>query len=358
MAMVVAMVSACLDATAKPRPLPMPVAQDLAVEVVMNQHELVVDVPDSASAMGAQFGLIGALIGAGIENAQVKKAEERVAPIRNLLIEYPFNARIEAALRSKVASQGIAPNPVVTVLNTPWDAVEAGQDVDNMPLEAMVITPRYSMDAGFSQLTVSLLTQVVYRMVKPNGKVKTTYRFGRTYAFRFPLVSSSTEENPQRWTGMGAARLAELLDQGVEQATDMLVHDFSAEGRAAWDQKIKRDSVVLQGQIYRGRAERESQDWVWVRSGNKTMQQLQGFHPLIDAAAQVATNTDGVAQQAAPTEVPPVQAAIDEAAVLQSAPVETASTATAAIEPAAVAAPVDQPSEHTSDAVAIPADGR
>lgn len=79
----IGMAALCFNVSAKTKPLPMPLAPELPVEIVMNQHELAVDVPETATAMGAQFGLIVALIGSAIQNSQVKKAEERAAPIRD-----------------------------------------------------------------------------------------------------------------------------------------------------------------------------------------------------------------------------------------------------------------------------------
>ena len=73
LAVVLAVLS--VGVSAKQKPLPMPLAPALPVEVVLNQHELAVDVPNTAAAMGGQFGLLGALIGSGIQNAQVKNAE-------------------------------------------------------------------------------------------------------------------------------------------------------------------------------------------------------------------------------------------------------------------------------------------
>src|SRR5688572_13899149 len=48
----VALASLCFTVSAKPAPLPVPLAQDLPVEVVFNQHELAVVVPDTAAAVG------------------------------------------------------------------------------------------------------------------------------------------------------------------------------------------------------------------------------------------------------------------------------------------------------------------
>src|SRR5207342_1212900 len=148
--------------------LPMPLAPALPVEVVMNQHELAVDVPNTAGAVGAQFGLIGALIGAGIQNAQVKHAEERVVPFRNALLDYHFNERMEAALRAKLASNGLSPAPVINVMPTSWDAVDSRQSTQAVPLHAMVIVPRYSVDSDVTMLSVALNASIVDRVVKSN----------------------------------------------------------------------------------------------------------------------------------------------------------------------------------------------
>ena len=62
---------------AKQEPLPLPLEPQLSVELILGQQEMAVDVPDSSAAT-AQFGLIGALVGSAIENAQVQNAEKRV----------------------------------------------------------------------------------------------------------------------------------------------------------------------------------------------------------------------------------------------------------------------------------------
>ena len=279
----------CFNVLAKPAPLPMPLAPELPVEVVLNQHELAVEVPNTAGAVGMQFGLIGALVGSAIQNAQVKKAEERVIALRNALLDYHFNERVEAELRAKLASEGLSPNPVI--MATPWDATDAQQNKQDMPLHAMVIVPHYAIDSGFAAMTVSLNTSIVDRTIKPNGKVKTKILFTRNYTMHLPLAGPiSEEENPQRWSGMGAARLGAVLDQAVVQVTDMLVHDFSAAGRAEWAQKIKRETATIKGISYPGRDVRHGDDWVWVRSGNGNYSTLQGYLPVDPTATAMTAN--------------------------------------------------------------------
>jgi hypothetical protein len=357
----------CLDASAKPKPLPMPLAQELAVEVVMGQHELAVDVPATASAMGMQFGLVGAIIGSAVQNSQVKKAEERIVPIRDQLLAYRFDERVEAVLRARLASEGLSPNPSINVMQSPWDAADAQRNGQDMPLHAMVLTPRYSMDTGFGTLSVSLMTQVVDRTIKPNGKVKTKYRFTRTYAFRYPLMGAAGEDNPQRWAGMGSQRLAELLDEGITQAVDMLVHDFSPAGRGEWAQKIKRQSTTVKGMSFPGLAVRQTPDWAWVRTGNAmAIATLQGYQPIDFAAAsatpvvaaEAATQTAAAAPvttamaTGAATPADPMIAATAEQTDLSAQAVSAESSSTAAVPaasaetPSATSAPAAQADEH------------
>lgn len=273
-------------AVAKPPQVPMPIADELPVELVLNQQELAVDVPATAEAVGMQFGLIGALIGAGIQNAQVKHAETAVVPLRNLLVDYRFNEHLEAAVRAKLASEGVSPHPSLRVMQTPWDAATANTDLATMPLHALVLTPRYSVDSNFNQLNVRLTTQLVDRTIKSNKKVKTRSVFFRNYDFHFPLTVAVPGEGVNRWVGLGADQVGAMLDQGIQQSVDMMVYDFSPEGRAEWTQKFKRQSANVAGLSYPGHAVRQTSDYVWVRNGNNfIMQTLQGYQPVLGATA-------------------------------------------------------------------------
>lgn len=307
----------CFGVAAKEPSAPMPVAADLPVELVENQNELAVTVPDTAAAVGMQFGLIGALIGAGIQNSQAKHAEEAVVPLRDLLIHYNFNEHLEQALRAKLASEGISPRPTLSVMKTPWDAVDAEQAKTVPPL-ALVLIPRYSVDSNFSQLIVQVTAQVAQREVKSNGKVKSRYDFSRVYSYRFPMRDAAEGDKTapvQRWAHMGEAGLSQLLDEGIAQVTDMLVYDFSAQGRAEWSQPAKGE-VVLGDETYDGKPIRQGEGWAWVRTGKKWAQSLQGYHPVDGSVpSAVAATTPAQPEATAPAATPvaapaaPVEAA-------------------------------------------------
>jgi hypothetical protein len=300
---------------AKLQPLPMPIAEQLPVELVMSQQEIAVDVPNTASAMGAQFGLIGALIGSAVQNSQVKSAEQRVAEIRNLLIDYRFNERMEQALRARLAGEGISPNPVVVVMPSPWDAASA-MDGATLPQDVLVVTPGHAMTYAMDGLSVRATVSLVHRERKSNGKVKQTIRFSRPYGFQFALSAPPAEgETEGGWMGLGKTGMAAVVDKGVEQLADMIAYDFSAAGRAEAQAKVKADKVPFAGRIYRGRSVRSTDAYLWLRSGNGWMQTLQGYEVLepaeLTAMAQVAAAAPAAVATpaAAPATVPATPAA-------------------------------------------------
>jgi hypothetical protein len=329
------MMAVCFCVTARqPAVPPIPVSPELQVELIENQNELGVDVSTAATTVGMQFGLIGALIGSGIQNAQVKNAEAKVVPLRDLLVEYRFNQKLEQTLRERLASEGLSPDPYLTILRTPWDAVDAANAKD-VPLEALVLIPRYAVDSDFSQLSVQLNAQLVQRKIKPNGKIKTAISFSRSYAYQFSMRMTMPENPVQRWTSLGGDRLAEYLDESIEQLVDMLVYDFSAEGRKEWRASAgNKDFVRVKGIGFAGIEVRKGEDWVWARVGKKRFSHLQGYHPILAADPAAAGNM----QEATAAAVPEAQPGENPETKPGTAPVVAAmEPAAASLEPASMA---------------------
>lgn len=306
------------------KPQPMPLGDRLPIEIVLGQQEMGVDVSTTGAAVAGAVvgGLIGGLISAGIANAQVKAAEERVVPLRDTMIAYDFSRRVDAELRGKLASEGISMNPEITSMTTTWDAIDA-QNANRLPSHAMVIYPRYSIDSKFARLRVQLLVQIVDRKVSSKGKVKSKPSFSRLYAFNYDIEDGNLDDNIGQWTSLGGEGMATLVDRGITQTVDMLVHDFSPQGRAEWKRRAaKQQSVKIRGERHSGFPVRETDDYVWVRSGSKT-QFFEGFQP-IDIAA-LKTTLSAAAASTAP---------VGKSEVASSA--ENADTAKAAV-PAASA---------------------
>lgn len=340
-------------AQAAKRPLPMPIAPELPVEMIEAQQEIAVTVPDTAAAVGMQFGLVGALIGSAVQNAQTKKAEGRIVPLRNLMVDYRFNQKVAEVLKTRLPSEGVSPHPVLTVMPTPWEARDALQS-GQLPPMALVITPSYDMDSDFSQLTVKLQADVVDRTVKSSGKVKSVKRFTRAYAFHYPLVGPVGDDPVRDWLALGAQGMARLVDQGIAQATDMLVHDLSEEGRFSWGVDPKGRSATLQGKSYPGAVVRRGDGWVWLRTGRKTWQKLDGYQhvtagapPAVAPMAQVAATATPAMDDAPVAAVPDAAPDAGGVSANEEPPALPAPAATAPAvesppaEPAATATPQD-----------------
>ena len=342
--------SLCL--AAKPVELPMPLAEQLQVEVVESQQEIAVSVPATAQAVGAQFGLIGALIGSAVQNSQVKKAEESVVPMRDLLVGYPFNQKMLESLRAKLATDGISLQPVVTVMPTVWEAHDAQQSAQ-LPPHALVLRPSFAVDNQFNQMTVGVMAQLVERSLKSNGKVKVVPRFTRQYTYQFPLQGPRSEDPVQDWLALGTAGLTQVLDRGIQQATDMLVNDFTAESRAAWNAKVKPQSIGVGGTLYSGVPVREGEGWSWMRVGKGHMQSLLGVEPLQAGKGLLATPAAATAVAAAPAAA---SMAVDAApAPAGGSVVEPVIEPAAVVVPAAGAAP-QAPVEAVTPPAVVPAD--
>jgi hypothetical protein len=329
----VALLCVCTTVSAKkPAPLPTPLAPQLPVEVILNQHEMGVDVPATAAQVGMQFGLLGALIGAAIQQQQVSNAEERVAEIRNLLVDYRFNERVEARLRERLPSEGISPEPQFTFMPSPWDAQTAFAAHKQSQKGIMEIVPRYAISSDFEQIHVTLTVTINDRTVKSNGKVKDKPTTWRTYSWAIPMekkAGSGATEDSKRWVAMGAPRLGALLDEAVDQVVDMFVYDFSADGRKEGLESVKHATASLQTHSYPGREVRHGDEWIWVRSGPVGM---AGYHPINDGAVAALFDAPKPAEAA-----PAADASVPAA---PAAPATAAPDAAPEAAPAANSAPV------------------
>lgn len=325
---------------AKPAPLPMPVAERLPVDIVLGQQELAVEVPASGAATGAAVGgLLGALIGAAIDKAAVSNAEERVVELRNLLVDYPFSQKAEAALRAGIASDGLSLQPQITSCDAPAAVGGGGMVViaglsfgcSVVPTQGvLVVSPRYAIDSRFQNLAVRLHVALIDRETKSNGKPKLRVVSSHLYQFNYPLESlggQKPDDNAMRWIALGGDQLAAMLDHGIDQTIQMMAYDFSAPGRAERQEK-KRGSTPFKGEMFNGQQVKAADHWVWTRLNVGLA--LQGYYPVrAGALPAVALNDMAVAAQA-DGNLPASAAVTDEATVpgTQAAPATDAAPGT------------------------------
>lgn len=338
---------------AKPAPLPMPVAERLPVDIVLGQQELAVEVPASGAATGAAVGgLLGALIGTAIDKAAVSNAEERVVEMRNLLVDYPFSQKAEAALRAGIASEGLSMQPQITSCDAPAAVGGGGMVVvaglsfgcSVMPAQGvLVVSPRYAIDSKFQNLAVRLHVALIDRETKSNGKPKLRLVSSHLYQFNYPLESldgQKPDDNAARWIALGGDQLGAMLDYGIDQTIQMMTYDFSASGRAERSEK-KRGSTPFKGEMFNGQQVKAADHWVWTRLNAGLP--LQGYYPVragvlpaVLAAHKTAT-------------APPADGAVPASAATtaETAPADVQAAPATETVPAIEAAPAAEPPAAT-----------
>ncbi|CAN7249553.1 hypothetical protein LJR143_000945 [Pseudoxanthomonas sp. LjRoot143] len=288
---------------------PGPLAPALQIEIVLAQQELDYEIPATGQAVSAGVGgLLGMWIGNSIDKSNVEKGESRIGAIRDLLVDYPANARLEAELRAKLPVAGLSPAPRITVCTTPGGVIPmlpvgcSAEPADGV----LVITPTLSMDSKFENLTVRLDAQRINRTLRSNGKPKVKLVDAFLYKYRFPIEhapDNEPEQNAQLWTQLGDGALPAMLDFGIVQVTDMVVYDFSSEGRA--ERLIpKRGSTAFGGKSFDGQQVRVGDHWVWTRMGKSYGHALHGYYPVSATARPMPASTpvQADAATAAPAE--------------------------------------------------------
>jgi hypothetical protein len=315
-----------------------PVAQARDIELVLTQQELAVDVPNTGGAVAAGVGgLLGALVGAAINNAQVANGEKRVAEMRNQLIDYRFNQRFEQALTAKLAAANLpeaAKLEVVTSVRGADELKAAGAVPRNYVL---VLTPRYAITSNFEDLSVTVGALWVDRTLNAKGKVKQKFVLSRSYAVRFPMqeiAGSGATEDAQRWVALGGTELAAMLDKGIDEVTAMVVYDLTPAGLAE-SQGKEWTNLQLAGKPRRGRLVEPAPGVHWLRGRFA----LEDFHPIDGKSAVFSTAAAAAAPGAPVAPVAPVEA--------------TATTAAAPPAPAPVAAAVEAPMAADAPAAAV-----
>lgn len=336
-----------------------PFAPQQPVEIMINQQELAVDVPDSA-AIGAQFGLLGALVSAAVDNAKAGYAEKRVVEMRNQLVDFRFNERFETAVRDKIIAAQLTADPVVSVRLGAWTGPEAKAAGAAPKQGVIVLSPRYAIANNFENMRISLDVRYVDRELKSNGKLKEKFRFGRSYTFSYPLdkvSGSGADGDAARWVAFGKPQLQWLMAEGIDQVTDMFVYDMTDVG--VDESLVKIDGfATVAGKSVAGRQVRSGDGWVWTRA--KRTRAITGVRPVGESRPIVMTATPAAAPTASSDSATPSTPAAAAAAPVVAdiaAPSAVAVPAqTPAAAPSAPAAPSAEPATSTPAATTPAAD--
>ncbi len=134
--------------------------RELDTKVVVIQDEVIVDVRASqASAGGAAFGLIGALIASTIDssatNSRVQSAQDLMGPFYAAIENVDFRQEFDAAVRPALANYPIKVGRVETTpLSLSDDRLRAWREALQPGQRLMIVVPHYKLSSDFRTFDV------------------------------------------------------------------------------------------------------------------------------------------------------------------------------------------------------------
>jgi len=213
--------------------------------------------------------------------------------LRDALLDYDFDGRLEKTLSGKLASEDISPAPHLSIV-TAETRFEKGRP--ESPSLVLVLTPHYAVNEAMDTLTVGIEAWYGSRERNWFGAWKDKSGWvEHEYAFSYRIDHPDGTARP--WVAFGQDQLAQMLDNGIAQAADMLAYDFSQQGRADWDVEDRRASVHFKDRDYPGVRVREDGEVLWVRTGRGNARVLQGWQPVSVPEGATASATAASAAQ-------------------------------------------------------------
>lgn len=245
------------------RPLPVPLAPVLPIEIVLDQKDGPVVTP-MVNPLGSE-GLIPRLQGA----ASVKANTPRLAEIKARMVGVDFDGKMEKALRAALASERVSPKSEIHVVREAWsdeDAFAKSQASDGIYLK---VNTFYGFDAYFNALRFSVNAWLYKLERTPKGKLKSSVLLARYYDYNISMPDvrwKVANASAWRWQRVSDDDLRAMIDEGIEQTTKMLVYDFSAEGQQDFLNEPGPKSFEWQGAKLKGKLLREEGDRIWVQN--------------------------------------------------------------------------------------------
>lgn len=204
----------------------------------VEQREINADIAGSNITTATGGGLIPALIDAHIEKGQAKKADKRIAPIRDALIDYDFPAVFEQSLKESLGKLDWLH------LNTSTLSRESGNEwiseyYSNSEADAVLyIIATYQFTPKFKELSVNCEVYMLPKAEallefrekpkkkKPLAKSNNIYR-NDELNFTKPLdTKAKNEEAVELWAENNGKRVRDALNEAASELAGKLAEDI------------------------------------------------------------------------------------------------------------------------------------
>lgn len=236
------LLAACSNSSYKPLSIDIPDNHKTAeIDILIQQHEINKDFIVSTGGQG--FGLIGALIDAGVNQSRAEKAEEMVKELRNKMIDYDYDQEVKNTIAQSFSenAQKIEFSNVQVV-----KSLEELQKSTQETESALVITmpTSYRISGDGKSMIVDFHTNIfpknkdIYQqLVDQNVKKYDVEELNLKDSFyRNVLILQKTLDNSadidevqalERWAENDAFLAKEALNQCISEGAKLIIEDIS-----------------------------------------------------------------------------------------------------------------------------------
>ncbi len=254
------------------------VAGGRSLRVLVAQSEIKSDINLSNVAVATGGGLLGGLIGAAVDSARAKKAEELIAPVRTAMANVDADAiAIEAANASFANAQWYKPAPEATFSKDSSPAGKSAYLDSNPNAQTAFVEYTYDMSPTFDAVRVVASIQVAAKSVpaaknKPEKRLapkNLVYSGSVVSVIQLPAPSKEKEVNAARWAADDAKLARAALAQAfarLQLLTPRLLAMTPNEA-AALDANKKNKRIMAGGYLGRPQPAASGETLLWTGGG-------------------------------------------------------------------------------------------
>jgi hypothetical protein len=205
----------------------------------IQQSEIYVFVPNSNVAVATGGGLLGALIDAGINSVRTSNAETAVKPLRDALVDYHFDAAMQAAVKSELGQIPWIHAEDYRVLRDITANSTDGALAGSKDSAVLFVTADYRLSNDGDVLDITTVaslfpkSDVLAALKKTQGGSgpKTALAnsiYHNTFVFEatLPGATQDRDQNIAAWSANNGAEMRNLLDQGAKAIAEMVAADL------------------------------------------------------------------------------------------------------------------------------------
>lgn len=198
-----------------------------ALQILVAQSEIKSDINLSNVAVATGGGLLGGLIGAAVDSARAKKAEELIAPVRTAVADLDADAKaMETAKQGFAGAEWFKTNPNTAFSKDASPAGKSGVLDASTATQTAFVEYTYDLSPEFDALRVvekiEVATKAIPASAKGNGEKRLApknlvYSRSVTSIILLPSISKEKEANAASWAADGGKLVRVALDKAFGQ---------------------------------------------------------------------------------------------------------------------------------------------